>query len=336
VYYPYFRGKQYELLAIRKNTDYMRKHSITPIIEPVKDIKEAELTNLERCLSKALQDKLSTIVIVNPQIGELAANQDSGIEKIINLIKRIECGSFDSADRVGICIGIIVNSTTNLGKCYRQLTVLLPNPHDIAFIHETATDSKEDLEQIAQWAHSILHISPEKSYVRQYSFFNDGRNNQNIVKLSDPFAGFRKLKNVEYRNGIDSIFTTENIFYSEDNYTGYSDYLTIGKDYSEGGGLPNAVAIHLTYKTNKDRFVHIQHFVSEANNDTRVDVAGKANEAISRLNDFVRREGLPMNNALEKFAALEAEERFPGLGVLKELSMTNHLFVAGETRGQDM
>jgi len=36
MYYPYLRGKQFELLLLRENADLLAKNNIHPIIEPVK------------------------------------------------------------------------------------------------------------------------------------------------------------------------------------------------------------------------------------------------------------------------------------------------------------
>lgn len=37
MYYPYFRGKQYELIAIRERAGLIAENDFVPIIEPVKD-----------------------------------------------------------------------------------------------------------------------------------------------------------------------------------------------------------------------------------------------------------------------------------------------------------
>ncbi len=37
MYFPYFRGKQYELITIRDNASMIKDSGITPIIEPVKE-----------------------------------------------------------------------------------------------------------------------------------------------------------------------------------------------------------------------------------------------------------------------------------------------------------
>nr|WP_072144010.1 sce7725 family protein [Citrobacter freundii] len=44
MYYPYFRGKQFELLAIRDTANVMAEAGFTPIIEPVREA----LNGLER------------------------------------------------------------------------------------------------------------------------------------------------------------------------------------------------------------------------------------------------------------------------------------------------
>ncbi|MDI5550101.1 sce7725 family protein, partial [Salmonella enterica subsp. enterica serovar Weltevreden] len=46
MYYPYFRGKQFELLAIRDTANVMAEAGFTPIIEPVREA----LNGLERTL----------------------------------------------------------------------------------------------------------------------------------------------------------------------------------------------------------------------------------------------------------------------------------------------
>jgi len=51
MYYPYFRGKQFELIMLRDNAEFLAKNNIHPIIEPVKD----DFTALTRSI-KALNE----------------------------------------------------------------------------------------------------------------------------------------------------------------------------------------------------------------------------------------------------------------------------------------
>ena len=93
---------------------------------------------------------------------------------------------------------------------------------------------------------------------------------------------FEKLpKNADYGMDIDQFFSDDHIYYKENDYTGFSDYSIIGKDYVPSGFAPFAVAIHIVYFA-KDGTLWIRHFVSDSNDD-REDPAGKFGEAVSKL-----------------------------------------------------
>ena len=66
MYYPYFRGKQYELSAIREAAGTLAKASFVPIIEPVRK----PLTGLARTITAVSDAGGKAIVIVNPQHGD--------------------------------------------------------------------------------------------------------------------------------------------------------------------------------------------------------------------------------------------------------------------------
>ncbi|EBB5959456.1 sce7725 family protein, partial [Salmonella enterica] len=66
MYYPYFRGKQFELLAIRDTANVMAEAGFTPIIEPVREA----LNGLERTLKTIKENDGKAIVIINPACGD--------------------------------------------------------------------------------------------------------------------------------------------------------------------------------------------------------------------------------------------------------------------------
>jgi len=76
MYYPYFRGKQFELILLRDYAGLLAENNIHPIIEPVKE----NFSSLTKTM-ESLHDKnaLSTIII-NPQVGESPVDE--------NLIKK--------------------------------------------------------------------------------------------------------------------------------------------------------------------------------------------------------------------------------------------------------
>ncbi|WP_234357958.1 sce7725 family protein, partial [Pectobacterium versatile] len=70
MYYPYFRGKQFELIAIRETAGTMAQAGFIPIIEPVKET----LNGLEKTLKAICEAEGKAIVIVNPSYGDHSTN----------------------------------------------------------------------------------------------------------------------------------------------------------------------------------------------------------------------------------------------------------------------
>src|ERR1700722_18674040 len=96
MYYPYFRGKQFELLTIRETAELMAERGFVPIIEPVKE----GLSGLERALEAICKAKGHAIVIVNPYHGDLAGD-GGGITKMLTK---------SYLDKKGITAGILLTS----------------------------------------------------------------------------------------------------------------------------------------------------------------------------------------------------------------------------------
>lgn len=61
-YYPYFRGKQNELILLRENAKFLKDANFTPIIEPVKE----SVGGLKRTLEALSVERVEVILIVNP------------------------------------------------------------------------------------------------------------------------------------------------------------------------------------------------------------------------------------------------------------------------------
>ena len=66
MYYPYFRGKQYELIAIRENARLLKEAGFVPIIEPVKE----SLNGLLRTLAEVAKVGGRAILVANPNYGD--------------------------------------------------------------------------------------------------------------------------------------------------------------------------------------------------------------------------------------------------------------------------
>lgn len=67
-----------------------------------------------------------------------------------------------------------------------------------------------------------------------------------------------RTRNADYALEDDELFSEEPFYYMNDGYDGFSDYTTLPSDYVEGGMMPYAVAIHLSYKKDEDR-LNVHH-----------------------------------------------------------------------------
>ena len=84
MYYPYLRGKQFELIALRDLTDLIseNKTKISPIIEPIKIS-----STLEKTLLDFKNKDINFTLIINPQVGDLTNQYD---EILSYLLKKLE------------------------------------------------------------------------------------------------------------------------------------------------------------------------------------------------------------------------------------------------------
>ncbi len=71
MYYPYFRGKQFELVLLRERAEFIASNSINPIIELVKD----NPSSVQRVLGNLVEFGAKVTVVINPLYGELKGEQ---------------------------------------------------------------------------------------------------------------------------------------------------------------------------------------------------------------------------------------------------------------------
>jgi hypothetical protein len=303
MYFPYLRCKQFELLALREIAPTIRdKDVISPVLEPVK----TATSSFEKALEILVGEKMNFTIIVNPAYGEFV-DDPSGIATMINAKLR----SYDNFQ-----LGIILSQFSNLDN----ITTLLgqiENPRPLALIHAARVN---DTEALVEWCaeHEIKYnLYGENFPVRRYRGII---NADSKVLLEDKFRP--QIKNADYSNAPDEFFSDDHLYFEEDGFIGFADFLTIGDDYTEAGWLPYAIAIHFTYKRD-DGQIWIRHFVSDSNSDT-TDVAGKFGEALEKLVEFIDQRNIT-TQAVQEFRELHRNQHYPGLGSLKKLSIKNHI-----------
>lgn len=303
MYYPYFRGKQFELLTIRETAGLLAQSGFVPIIEPVKEA----LGGLERTLKAICDAAGRAIVIVNPNFGEHASDGAN----ITELLKE------GFAEEDGICAGILLTDDMSIddARAFHEEH----RGHRPVFVHAGFGEPKSLADMLGDDLASSQHVFIEEHCGKLY--WRHFRHSMRIL-LRD---GFKRRKNADYPP-VEQ-FSDLHVTFEEEGMNGFGDFLTVGDDYSEGGGPAYAVAIHLTYiNPGKDDVMDVYHFLSTTNN-TPTDPAGKFGQAldklIARLNSG--HSHLFESSAIGEFRDLHAKKHFPGLGSVKKLSMKHHI-----------
>lgn len=305
MYLPYLRGKQFELLALRELCALPLLNSkISPIIEPIKN----NLKSIETAIKALHTIGVNIQLIVNPEHGDLKKNYTP----ILDLI--------DGLKAIGI---------DNITPTY-----LIGNEKDYQFFESSALNRNYFVD-----GYSLIHLNQIPSnnalkalvahtnlkyniiHVNHVFALRRGFLNGSLGFLTDPFI--RQKRNADYENIEDEVFSSDYTYYKAEGFNAFADYLTIGQEYIEGGMLPYAVVIHLTYKDPQNDEIRIKHFLSDNNQDTS-DTPGKFGEALTKLIAFIDQEKIH-SLACTKFRDYHNRGAFPGLGVIKKLSIMHHI-----------
>ncbi len=306
MYQPYIRGKQFELIGIRElspNVLSANVNKVSPIIEPVKDS-----STLKTTIRELVAYNINFTVIINPQVGSF---NDSN--RIFEIIK--ECVLEYRNYQVGIIFhkGIdhpsILKVLQDNSKIFQSLSLI----HNIAF--DNISEVLSIYENLFFVKYNVINLSlTSRRYFRNFE-------KTSLIEFDNYFNA--QSKNAEYLQIDESDFSEEHLYFREDGFEGFSDYLAIGEEYSESGFLPYAVAIHLSYNVVGTDKIKIKHFVSNSNDDTS-DIAGKFEEALNKLIEWCDNTGYN-SVAIPIFREFHTSGHFPGLGTLKKLSLMNHI-----------
>jgi hypothetical protein len=223
MYHPYFRGKQFELLAIRESAHLLAGAGFTPIIEPVKET----LNGLNRTLNAVYDANGSAVVIVNPFHGDHAQDGD-GISALLQ-------ESFQSKGKItaGILLRDDMSPDAALA-CYEK-----HQTHNPTFVHAGFNEPKALVEKLGAKIQGTKHAFFEAHCGKLYrKHFQGGER----VLLRD---GFHRRRNADHP-AVEE-FSDLHVTYPEEGMDGFGDFLIVGDDYTEGGGPAYAVAIHLTF-----------------------------------------------------------------------------------------
>jgi hypothetical protein len=301
-YYPYFRGKQYELTTIRDLAPLIAQSGFCPIVEPVREA----LNNLHKTLRTVAERQGQAIVIVNPYYGDLA---DIG-----PLTKQLA----DPLALPGVSAGILLKPDMPVEKAMAYYETNAA--HSPVFIHAGFSAARSLAERLGSFTKDQRHIFVEDYCGKLYQRHFHGATR---ILLRDGFR--RQKRNSDYERL--EPFSDLHVTFADEGMEGFGDFLIVGDEFSESGGPAYAVVIHLTFiDPTQDNMMRIYHFKSRQQ-DTPQDPAGKFAEALASMMQTLSNPGSNIleTDAVREFRSLSRKRHFPGLGYIKKLSMNHHI-----------
>jgi hypothetical protein len=304
MYYPFIRGKQFELVMLRDMAPKIAEWGFVPIIEPVK----RNFPALKRALDKLIENECRFILIANPSVGELKNNHTSLWNEVFSC-------TLKDYDKYSAGLSLTANDSLETAKKFFKKHSL-----PTTIIHWGFSDGK-GLSTLISEQHpnlsSHVFVGPNSSTLYRKHFKGNTR-----VLVED---GFIACNNKDYP--ASEPFSELYLTFQDMGCDAFGDFLIVGSDYKDGGGPARAVAIHLTYKnTDADDAIGIKHYVSDQV-DTIEDPAGKFFEALSKLIADIKANPnlIYKSNAVMEYIDLYNKKHFPGLGYVKKLSMQHHI-----------
>ncbi len=311
MYFPYLRGRQFELLALRDLIENDRlSENVIPVVEPVK-----LSSTLVSMMAEFIKARRNISIISNPEVGSFNSEMKEAQKKTLEAGYRQRFLE-QFSDPVIIKSIIMkdnarayINFLTKKGLNYNDLLIINAN-----------RDYLDDYEKIFKDLNPKYVLVPDEGAFRR-------RVNGHKVLLDDKFE--KQDRNADYKITEDEFFSDDHIYYKEDGFVGFSDYSVVGNEYLEAGFAPYAVAIHIVYFA-QDKTLRVKHFVSDSNEDI-TNPAKKFYQAVSKLNDWYGKNDskVELTLGLKTFLDHFKNQSYPGLGTVKKLSLMHHIELMG-------
>jgi len=299
LYFPYFRGRQYELLALRElSQGRLQGVQVIPVIEPIKPT-----STFTGALKMFIDNNQPIALILNPAVGDLTS-----VAAIGTVLPYIS-GSVIPSVIIGKGTAEAVAALTAKGITKKDVLSILINRDYLSAYQELFCSTPPR-----------FTLFPDERQIRRAVHVNK-------VMFEDKFK--KQEKNADYLKQEDEFYSDDHLYFSNEGFIGFGDYSIIGDEYVESGFAPYAVAIHIIYFAD-DNTLRVRHFVSDSNIDIR-DVAGKYYEAVTKLKRWYDTgQSRQRTTALSTFLAHADNGYYPGLPTIKKLSIMHHLELVGK------
>jgi len=306
MYYPFLRARQFELIALRELANERKTQGvITPIFEPVKESNN----NLDLAHAAFFKKQQNAYLVVNPLVGKTKGDNEDYLSYIQEKGDGIYLPAFHYRNNAEYILKSIRDY--NLGDC------MLICPNDIS-------PDNGDFFNLVQGEQIRAVNVEDPGRNRALDRFLKGLN-KTYIRLDDLFE--KQVRNSDFLDIDKHRFSEEHLYFKDEGFSGFSDYTVLPSEYTDGGSTPRAVVIHLTYLNDQNQ-IWIRHFTSESN-DSIANVQGKFAQAAEKAVNYCRGHNIE-NSAIKELEDYYDEQHYPGLGVIKKISIKNHLLIVGD------
>lgn len=300
-YFPFFRGKQNELMAMRElAATIAERRNVTPIIEPVNDNATTRIS-----LDRYIEASMPFLFICNPVNGQFTSRPEELFTQLISP-GLMEYDNWTPA--------LLVNRESSSSEIASFLERY--GEYEVAVIYNglpAITEARALLTNDDIVHHVFLDNRVGADYVGSIA---SGRR----VMISDRFN--RQVRNADYPER--EFFTDMNTLAGNPLGLDFGDFSIVGDYYTETGGPAFAVTLHHIHFQNDVGPLDISHFISDRT-ETSADTPGKIIEALVRL--VVALGDLLPNDteACNEYRELAEARVSRGLGYMKRLAIKHHL-----------
>lgn len=299
MYFPFLRGSQYNLIALR---EFASGHNgcdkIFPVIEPVR----VSTASILKAIDILSDSQMRYAVILNPEHGDFQLSSNRfDIQSFLETTKGLSVRptfAFLVKENQDEVLNTIVE------KDLRDVMIIFQEPFDLDKSHGICNDERV----------SFIVVADADTRSIRRKLMATGKH---IIRLDDNFI-VRKT-NIAYRDVDEEAYTDEFRYYAEDGFFGFSDYCALPKSFSEGISTHTTIAMHMTF-LKQDDCIWVRHFVSDAKYDDG-DIRQKFMDVVSKVADFYGNDN--KTPAIQEL--IDSKDHFPGLGVIKKLTIRNHM-----------
>lgn len=289
-YYPFIRGRQYDLLALQALLPAQPKH-IIPLLEPVKDS-----STLVKTIGLWLKQDLPIGWLLNPSVGDYA---------LIGQKKHPLPKKYLTDPNFWLF--------AHFDPSFSALTVA---PQGLVCQHYHYLKS--------HWS-QLVRLKPRCILIPDEARFRALFQNTTypLVHLSDPFRTETKLS--AYATACDENFTWQHYLGQlSKNQIGFSDYSLMGRPYTTYGNPQTQQVLHVIYPA-ENGALRIHHFLSFDDGKMGQQKA-KTLDLLQQLRHFVaqRPDRQWYTPALKQLLYNYEIQKNPGFGTIKKLLLAHH------------